>query len=221
MAYTHAENGNFLAIDKATGGIVNVRDVPNGDACNCICIACGQALQARLGDIREHHFKHLSGGECNPETVLHLLAKKILQECDRFNLPRGKGYFYYHEVIAEQWLGDQKPDIVLKSADKNVHVEIAVTSFIGVAKKKKIIGAGYNTVEIDLSNLSRVCSYGDLKRIVIEETENKEFINWGEDAVTIRRGNENNTILRWLFGVALMALSWAVIRFFNRKRRRL
>ncbi len=57
----------------------NVEDVPNGNACECICPACGEPLMAKnQGTIRKHHFAHQSGAECEYayESMLHLLAKE-------------------------------------------------------------------------------------------------------------------------------------------------
>ena len=45
------------------------------------CLACGEELVARLGEIRAHHFAHLPGSACTltrPETVIHFEAKQRL-----------------------------------------------------------------------------------------------------------------------------------------------
>lgn len=41
------------------------------------CIACGNPLIPRLGNIREKHFAHHPGAACSTETYLHKLAKEI------------------------------------------------------------------------------------------------------------------------------------------------
>ena len=188
---------NIFAKSKESGEIVNVEQVIKGDACNCICIKCGGALQARKGGSRQHHFKHIVGAECNPETILHKTAKKVFQEFDCFKLPEDKGYFFYSDVKEEQWLVNQKPDIILIGQDKNVHVEIAVTSFIDSKKEKKIIDSGYYTIEIDLSKLERDCSFEKLKTIIIEEIDRKELIYWGNDK-EIDEENKNNKLTETL-----------------------
>lgn len=47
-----------FAKDIKTKQYVGIDEVPNGLACNCVCISCGMRLEARQGDEREHHFKH-------------------------------------------------------------------------------------------------------------------------------------------------------------------
>lgn len=186
------ETGSALAIDKATQQIVHVNDVPRGNSCNCCCIHCGRDLQARKGEERSHHFKHITGIECNPETILHSLAKRILSQNDHIRLPEKKGVFRYDSVATEVWLDNQRPDIVLSAPSGLLHVEIAVTSFITVAKKEKIIAKQYRTVEIDLGRISRDTGYSDLTKMVIEETSNKEIIYWPSVPVEMKAENENN-----------------------------
>ena len=75
------------------GRLVNVDEVETGHDCKCICPACKEPLVAKNnGLVREHHFAHLSGSECDfaYESMLHLLAKERVQNAflnaDRFYL---------------------------------------------------------------------------------------------------------------------------------------
>jgi hypothetical protein len=43
------------------------------------CIGCGAEMEAVLGEIKQHHFRHKNKGDCNPETYYHRLAKRILK----------------------------------------------------------------------------------------------------------------------------------------------
>ena len=55
------------------GEIVMIEDIlpeERGQKCNCVCPACGVAFEARLGNIRIHHFAH-SGEGCS-ETIAFL-----------------------------------------------------------------------------------------------------------------------------------------------------
>lgn len=67
---------------NAEGKLVHIDSVPNGKACGCFCTFCGEALQAKQGAKRKHHFSHLSKTECEAayESMLHLLAKEKIQE---------------------------------------------------------------------------------------------------------------------------------------------
>jgi len=52
----------------------------NGNKCDCVCPACGKALQARtLGKKRAAHFAHKAASNCQPETIQHQTAKFLLQ----------------------------------------------------------------------------------------------------------------------------------------------
>jgi len=203
---------NTLAKDKLSGAILHIDKVPNGDKCNCVCISCGNNLQARQGDIRQHHFKHISGNECSPETILHQLSKQILLEHRIFNLPSNEGYFNYDNVQEEQWMGNHKPDIVLTGIDKIIHVEIAVTSFIKESKYQKIKLADLNTVEIDLSNLRRDCEYDDLKKIIIHETANKKIIHWKGEFTDVPL--EKDETFQWIGAIGLFFfIAWIIKKF--------
>jgi hypothetical protein len=214
------DTGNFLAVDKASGHVVNIATVPRGNACNCKCVNCGGDLQARKGSIREMHFKHISGTECNPETVLHQLAKRIFHDHDSFILPENKGRFSYGEVKEEVWLDYQKPDIVLTGTDKELHIEVAVTSFITAAKRDKIKSRRYNTIEIDLSKIARDSTYEEIQKILIEGASRKSIIFWNDDGINIANSEKTNS--NWLFAVGIAAIGFALLLFcrpLNKKKK--
>ncbi len=79
-----SHNSNHLyAIRKSDEQRVFIDDVPNGLICNCICSKCGEPLVAKNGgEIKEHHFAHLSNSYCRGETLAHLKAKEIISEKD-------------------------------------------------------------------------------------------------------------------------------------------
>ena len=64
------------------GELVHVSSVPRGAACNCKCPKYDELLLARKGVERTHHFAHKPDVTCvcALETVLHLLAKKIISD---------------------------------------------------------------------------------------------------------------------------------------------
>ena len=83
--------GDFLTYAlNDSGKMVFVDDVPNGLACNCRCPQGHEPLVAKNGgEIREHHFAHASGSECEGafETAFHLLAKEIISQEKSVMLP--------------------------------------------------------------------------------------------------------------------------------------
>ena len=42
------------------------------------CISCEKSLRPVLGEVRKKHFRHVVEANCNPETYLHQLAKRLL-----------------------------------------------------------------------------------------------------------------------------------------------
>lgn len=75
---------------------VFAEQVVSGRACQCICPSCKAPLQARLGEIRQPHFAHLTYGhedEANHRceysfyVVAAAMARQMLFECDRVALP--------------------------------------------------------------------------------------------------------------------------------------
>ena len=79
----------FFAKQKDTGKIVSVDEVEKGLACNCICPHCGATLEARKGEIREHHFKHHDAQETMAcyEDAFRVATKKAFSEAGEINLP--------------------------------------------------------------------------------------------------------------------------------------
>lgn len=70
------------AIDSQNN-FVHINSVAKGLDCNCYCPSCKEKLIAKNGGTkRVHHFAHASGIECESayETMLHILAKTIVQE---------------------------------------------------------------------------------------------------------------------------------------------
>lgn len=54
----------YYGLDRKTGVLRHISDVPSGAKCACDCIACGKPLEARKGSVRKHHFAHESNYEC-------------------------------------------------------------------------------------------------------------------------------------------------------------
>ena len=128
-------------LQAATGTIVHVDDVPNGNACGCVCPSCGAALQARnAGTKIAHHFAHVPDvdrpGAC--EGWLHGTGKHLLFQRIQIALNEGKPVplnwqcgecACKHEGNLLKWVDSAhletvieeaniRPDIHLKSKDK-------------------------------------------------------------------------------------------------------
>ncbi len=120
----------LLWAQDADGEVVHISEVKRGLQCGCICSAYKAPLVAKKGEIRQHHFAHAKGEECEHavETSLHLAAKDILDKRREIVLPAVEVHFphapKYNEMVAperrcliksvvlEQRLGSIIPDVI-------------------------------------------------------------------------------------------------------------
>ncbi|MBQ7502457.1 hypothetical protein IJT93_07050 [bacterium] len=179
LIYALNKNGELVHIDD--------KDVLNGKQCECTCPACGDSLIAKKGKERRYHFAHASNESCADgyETLLHLLAKKILSEAKnillpavylelnnhRFKISEPKEIEIEHVEI-EKRLSDGDnviiPDVIItdKISEREIFVEIKVTHPVDSQKLTKIKRRNKSTIEIDLS---RIETYYNDKAIELEQ----------------------------------------------------
>lgn len=75
------------------GNLICISEIPpekNGLKCGCVCPMCKEPLIAKQGKIRTHYFAHQSAAlycEGATQSMLHMLAKKILSETKNICLP--------------------------------------------------------------------------------------------------------------------------------------
>lgn len=62
--------------------MLSAKEVTNGRACECVCAACGNRLQARQGAIRVWYFAHDEETKClhASEAAIHRMAKQMIAE---------------------------------------------------------------------------------------------------------------------------------------------
>lgn len=146
-----------------SGEWIHISQVESGLKANCVCPCCNKILLAKKGNKVVHHFAHYEKVSCNPETVLHFIAKHFLYQKIQSHLARSlplnvswvcKFCKKKHEAnllrratkaCLEHDLGDCRPDIaLLAEGDKPVAViEIVVThkpeeSAVAFYQKNKI-----------------------------------------------------------------------------------
>lgn len=169
--------------------IVHIDQVQRGLACNCTCFECGEIVLAKQGDVKEHHFAHVSNKEsCHiqVESILHKYAKQVIEQEKKLYLPSlvnktesVRELWNFERVIVEQDLGMIRPDLIVVQNNEFVFIEIAVTSFIDEYKAKQIKTFGVKTVEIDLSMLLKdelIIPSDKVKSFILNEIENKTWI---------------------------------------------
>ena len=110
---------------------------------------------------REHHFAHAHGKECEGayESVLHLLAKEILQETGRIMLPKSddshfpSGSASIHNIEIEKF--DErygiKPDAEgIMDNGERILIEFYVSHKVDQKKRQIIVDNNLKCIEIDI-----------------------------------------------------------------------
>ena len=148
---------------------VHVTEVERGLACDCRCAVCGEAVIARQGDVREHHFAHTSDGQpCAPsyESDLHRFAKRVIIEAHGLVVPvngaaaraLGPGYDEGQRILMactsieeEVVIGNRRPDLLAATTSGvSVAIEIAYSSFCDLQKRQDYEDMRLPALEIDL-----------------------------------------------------------------------
>jgi hypothetical protein len=154
---------------NADGSIVHVNEVPRGLACHCRCIACSEAVLARQGEVREHHFAHTSGKDpCDVsyESVLHQFAKRLILEAGRITVPAPPSVVEHFGLDAtggasttlafaridlEKTYEDIRPDLLaFTDLGTPLAIEVAYSSFCDFQKRDRFSALGLAALEIDL-----------------------------------------------------------------------
>lgn len=175
------------------GNIVSTDAVPSGKDRGCVCPACGDALVARKGEKRMHHFAHYTNTHCEYgyESSLHLAAKDILLHSKKMVIPPVYVEFPQSGKLT-QWVSKEReisvtrvelekrfddiiPDIVVYSGDKYFFIEIYVTHPIDDEKLKKLKNKNISTIEIDLSKEKRDISVEELSDILLNSNSQKSW----------------------------------------------
>ncbi len=166
------KNGNLISIDE----------VISGKDCGCVCPVCGAQLIARKGKIKVHHFAHYNSNECENygESMLHLLAKKILEEkkyiiVPSFSIKAGdyseKKKIFFEKISVERSFKDIRPDIIAwKNSSSFCFIEITVTHGVDEDKLLKIKDYNISTLEINLRDYyinNKSFNYSEFKDFIL------------------------------------------------------
>jgi hypothetical protein len=183
------------------GVIVHVSEVDRGLDCGCVCARCGEDLVARKGASRQHHFAHYRESDCAGavESLLHRLAKELLSNTKSLALPaymfRAKSRPRFgrptvsieREILAasrvsigsvavEQLLGPIVPDLLLRSVEGDLILEIAVSHRVDKAKLRHIRRMNIPAIELSLMAEDVLLSRAELLKRLIEDTSIKSWL---------------------------------------------
>jgi len=188
-----------FALNKE-GRVKSIEDVSRGLSCECYCPSCGEVVIARQGEVREWHFAHESGSECEgaAESALHLAAKQILAEEEGMMVPeltatrevalidgrkasktivRPEIWVDFLSIELEKTISNIRPDVVVQVGDTLMFIEIAVTHLVDEHKSSIIEKMGIPTVEINLAEIHRrEWDWESLKEVVINEFVFKKWV---------------------------------------------
>jgi competence protein CoiA len=182
----------FVALNQ-NASLTTIDQVLRGLSCNCTCVCCGEAVIARKGMIREHHFAHHSNKEScfiQRESLLHLYAKEVICENLGLQLPPMPGVYpdspdptsWWDFIKVDQEVPQPgfQPDLVAYlNDDTQLFIEVAVTSFIAEEKLERIKAAGIKTIELDLSELLHgklPIPSAEVKKLILEQASNITWI---------------------------------------------
>lgn len=184
-----------LTFGIKNGEVIHVSQVERGLSCGCVCPVCNYQLVAKKGEIKQHHFSHHKGSECNLETAIHLMAKKIIKDAGEIYLPntvislrdlysnRGSMKLSSGKVIKLDNIEDEKymdnitPDIIGYYNGTPLLIEIYVTHKTDDIKIDKIKSLSRSAIEIDLSNINYDTGIEELKQLVLYDEENRYWLN--------------------------------------------
>ena len=188
--------GSFLTYAvNADKVLVHVEDVKTGLKCGCFCPYCNAPLYPKnAGEIRDHHFAHAQGHECEGayESQLHLFAKEVLMECGCIHLPESyddhhpTGIVNLHNIEVEKYDSELsiKPDLegVMDNGERLL-VEFVVSHKVSRGKRHKIVEYNLQCIEIDIK-------YQELNKVDLQKflTESSECRVWIEPSVQANHG---------------------------------
>lgn len=158
LKYAWDRNGNLVSVDE----------VANGLACNCFCPACHCKLEAKQGEIREHHFAHYDKNECEGaiKAQLHIIAIHVLNKLRTIRLPsvtlniNGTIKSYGESIINNNLQVDEErndnsniPRVVVKSdSGRTLYVEVDVQHSLDTAQWDKYKKENQSAIQIQLNH---------------------------------------------------------------------
>jgi len=186
------------------GDIRHISEVPNGNKCQCLCIECGGALCANQGEIKTWYFSHQVDTNCSGESIIHFLAKKIIEDASRNSEPlylpclegEIESYCDLDERHAEHW-HYKKLSLTNYTANSEVKIDDIVVDVLceehstsqlfaieiyRTHKKDDIAMSKFEqkhlmSIEIDLSELEFDISKDKLKNSVLKTAPRRWIFN--------------------------------------------
>lgn len=190
----------------------------NGLACGCVCPGCGATLLTRQGS-RRRHFAHYNspGSPLCVERAIHTAAIHVLLKARRLAVPAlvvhventaasGIPVVRSSELQAQEIIffnacedevtfsstgaGTIRIDVVGYYGAKTLLIEIRFTHAVDADKLAKVVQHGHAMIEIDVSSLRFDDKLASLKKCVLDDLENKQWLYHPASASTVQRLTE-------------------------------
>ena len=187
--------------------LVSVDEVANGLACNCYCPACFCKLEAKQGDIREHHFAHYDKSECEGaiKAELHLITISLLNELKMIHLPpvtlniNGKQIYYKDAVLTNIVQVDEErnnniPRIVVKfRSGKVLYIEVDVQHALDKAQCEKYKDNNQSAIQIQLNHEEIKDPVNAIGQKLSSNVSGKRWINNSQGEIVLQPLSKGTT----------------------------
>ncbi len=182
------------------GRLTHISEVSRGLDCQCACVICHQALIAKKGRKRLHHFAHKVESNCEgaSESALHMLSKELISEMTWMEIPpyhfsmtrrKKSGLLVSHNqqvanggrvmissVKLESYEKGFIADVLLDCFDKHLIVEIAVTHKVDRQKLRHIRRRDIPAIEIRLDTRDALLPRDELRALLQNGHEIKHWL---------------------------------------------
>lgn len=179
------------------GRMTHIDSTRRGKACNCRCLACGEALIARQGDIKAHSFAHESGTECRYaiDAMLYRLAQELIVARGSFHTPAltervsragPLGVIERNETIPSRQLRvdsavidrrvhPQRPSVVMLVKGRELILEVTHAHRLDRHKRTAIEKLGLPAIELHLSE-RKFDTVKQFERLLLDDTRCKHWV---------------------------------------------
>jgi len=195
--------------------IVPVERAYNGLRCGCICLDCGQPLEAVQGQINEQHYRHAVDKGCSGcgESLLHLRAKRLIYGGNKMAIP-GR-MLHYYDAVLEEPIGPFVADVWFKEGEMSWYLEVIVTHRPTAAKADYYVRSRIPVILIDLSRIDPNITDETLAEILAYDSSVKEVPKIKEAAAPY---SQHESVSSWI--VVLLVLLCGYALAFHPKRRK-
>lgn len=187
--------------------LVSVDEVANGLACNCYCPACFCKLEAKQGDIREHHFAHYDKSECEGaiKAELHLITIRLLNELKMIHLPpvtlniNGKIADYKDTVLTNidqvtEERNNNIPRVVVRfSSGKLLYIEVDVHHALDKAQCEKYKNNNQSAIQIQLNHEEIKGPMKAIREKFSSNVSGKRWINNSQGEIVLHPSSKGTT----------------------------